>query len=123
MKWFLKGLKQYTDFQGRSRRKEFFMFNLFNSLFGILLMIISAILAKLLNSEVFILLYVLYLFATILPSIALTIRRLHDIGKSGWTMLVSFIPVIGSFWLLYLLITESEPEENEYGANPKLEVL
>lgn len=123
MKWFLKVLRQYSDFNGRARRKEYFMFNLFNALFGIVLMIIATILVKVTESEFFILLYLIYIFATLLPSLAVSIRRMHDIGKSGWMLLVSFIPLIGSFWVLFLLITESDQGENEYGKNPKIETL
>jgi len=47
------------------------------------------------------------------------VRRLHDIGKSGWMVLIAFIPLIGVFWLLFLLVTDSSPGENQYGKNPK----
>ena len=63
--------------------------------------------------------YGLYLLAIIIPSIAVGVRRLHDIGKSGWMMLISLIPLIGGIWLLVLMVTDSNPEENEYGPNPK----
>ena len=55
----------------------------------------------------------------IIPSIAVGVRRLHDIGKSGWMMLVVFIPFVGAIWLLILFVMDSKPGANEYGPNPK----
>lgn len=62
------------------------------------------------------LIYGLILF---IPSLAVLVRRLHDIGKSGWMLLIAFIPLIGAFWLLFLLVSDSSPDENQYGKNPK----
>lgn len=64
-------------------------------------------------------LYGIYLLAIILPSLAVAVRRLHDIGKSGWMILISLIPLIGGIWLLVLLVTDSNPGDNQYGPNPK----
>ena len=64
-------------------------------------------------------LYGIYLLAIILPSLAVAVRRLHDIGKSGWMILISLIPLIGGIWLLVLLVTDSNPGNNQYGPNPK----
>jgi uncharacterized membrane protein YhaH (DUF805 family) len=50
-----------------------------------------------------------------------TVRRLHDVGKSGWMFFVIFIPIIGFFWLLYLLTLEGDKHDNEFGPDPKLE--
>jgi uncharacterized membrane protein YhaH (DUF805 family) len=63
--------------------------------------------------------YGLYLLAVIIPSLAVGVRRLHDVGKSGWMILISLIPIIGAIWLLVLFVTDSNPGENQYGANPK----
>ncbi|MFN3568205.1 MAG: DUF805 domain-containing protein [Caldimicrobium sp.] len=60
-----------------------------------------------------------YMFATLLPYLAVTVRRLHDVGKSGWWILISLVPFIGLIWLLVLLCTDSQPGENKYGPNPK----
>ena len=57
----------------------------------------------------------LYSLATFIPSIAVAIRRLHDVGKSGWMLLVVFIPLLGGIWLLVLYCTDSQPGDNEYG--------
>ncbi len=61
----------------------------------------------------------LAMLALLVPSIAVGVRRLHDIGKSGWMLLVSLIPFIGSIWLLIMLCTEGQKEDNEYGPDPK----
>ena len=61
----------------------------------------------------------LYSLVVLIPSIAVSIRRLHDIGKSGWWLLIAFIPCIGAFVLLYFLIQDSQQESNQYGPNPK----
>lgn len=63
--------------------------------------------------------YGLYSLALIIPSLAVTVRRLHDVGKSGWMILISLIPIVGAICLLVLLFTDSNPGENEFGANPK----
>ncbi len=65
--------------------------------------------------------YVIYALIVLIPGIAVAIRRLHDIGKSGWMLLVGLIPLAGAIWLLILLVTDSQPGDNEYGSNPKLE--
>ncbi len=62
--------------------------------------------------------YLLYALAVFLPSLALTVRRLHDVGKSGWFILIGLIPIVGAIWLLVLMVTDSAPRDNEYGSNP-----
>ena len=54
-----------------------------------------------------------------MPSLAVAVRRLHDIGKSGWMLLIGLIPLVGAIWLLILLLRDSEAGENKYGPNPK----
>jgi uncharacterized membrane protein YhaH (DUF805 family) len=65
-------------------------------------------------------LYLLYAIFIFIPGLAVTVRRLHDIGKSGWMLLISLLPLVGAIWLLVLLLTNSQHEENEYGESPKL---
>ncbi len=119
MNWYLKVLKQYADFNGRARRKEYWMFVLFNTIFAFAAMALDNVLGIAMEGIGYGPLYGLYLLAVIIPSIAVGVRRLHDIGKSGWMMLISLIPLIGGIWLLVLLLTDGTPGENEYGANPK----
>ncbi len=117
MNWYLKVLKQYADFSGRARRKEYWMFVLFNIIFAIAAMILDTVLG--IGFAGFGPIYGLYLLAMLIPSIAVGVRRLHDIGKSGWMMLVIFIPFVGGIWLLILFILEGQAGTNEYGPNPK----
>lgn len=113
MNWYLKVLRKYADFGGRARRKEYWMFVLFNLIFAI----VAAILDSMLGSSM--LIYGLYGLAMLIPSLAVTVRRLHDIGKSGWMFLIILIPIIGFIWLLILLIKDGDHAENQYGADPK----
>ena len=64
-------------------------------------------------------LYAIYTLAVLIPSLAVSVRRLHDVGKSGWMCFIALIPLIGGIWLLVLMLTDSNSGENEYGANPK----
>jgi uncharacterized membrane protein YhaH (DUF805 family) len=107
MNWYLKVLKQYADFSGRARRKEYWMFQLFDVIFIIVAMIFA------------IPLFVLYVLATRIPALAVTVRRLHDVGKSGWMLFIGLIPLIGSIWFLVLMLTDSQQGTNKWGQNPK----
>jgi uncharacterized membrane protein YhaH (DUF805 family) len=107
MNWYLMVLKKYADFNGRSRRKEYWMFVLFNMITQYGLMAILALISPKLIMVVYV-----YVFAVLIPSLAVAIRRMHDVGKSGWYIL---IPIYN----LVLACTDSEPGTNEYGPNPK----
>jgi uncharacterized membrane protein YhaH (DUF805 family) len=65
--------------------------------------------------------YIGYGLAVLIPSIAVAIRRLHDVGKSGWMYLIIILPIIGPIWLIILFVTEGELGENQFGPNPKNE--
>ena len=119
MNWYLKVLKQYADFSGRARRKEYWMFVLFNMIFAIVAMILDNILGIAIEDVGYGPLYGLYVLAILIPGLAVVVRRLHDVGKSGWMILIALIPLIGAIWLLVLMVTDSNPGENEYGQNPK----
>jgi uncharacterized membrane protein YhaH (DUF805 family) len=115
MNWYLKVLRQYADFEGRASRTEFWMFVLFNIIFSIAANVLDYLFGTY---------YVfsgIYSLAVLIPSLAVSVRRLHDINKSGWMILVSLIPIIGFIWLLILFIMEGTPGENQYGANPEEE--
>ncbi|WP_163970319.1 DUF805 domain-containing protein [Oceanobacillus halotolerans] len=117
MEWYVKVLKNYVNFQGRARRTEYWMFTLFNLLAIILLTIIEAMIG------LFGVLTFLYNIAILLPALAVQIRRLHDIGRSGWWILISFVPIAGGIILLVFMCLDSEPNDNQYGPNPKIELL
>lgn len=115
MKWYLKVLKEnYADFNGRARRKEYWMFLLFNYV----AMIVATIIDSIIGFPLFLLVIAL---GTIVPSIALVVRRMHDLDKSGWFALVGLIPLIGGIWLFVLLVTEGTKGSNQYGEDPKNE--
>ena len=113
MEWYLKVVRDnYANFNGRASRQEYWMFFLFNMIFAIVIMGIDIILGLgFLN--------VIYSLVVMIPGMAVNIRRLHDIGKSGWMVLIVLIPCIGAFWLLYLMVQDSSPLDNEYGPSPK----
>jgi len=119
MEWYLKVLRQYADFEGRARRQEYWMFVLFNVIFAVGAMIIDNVLGLTLAHLPYGVFYFVYTLAVFIPGLGVTVRRLHDIGKSGWMLLVALIPIVGSIWLLVLLVTDGTPGENEYGINPK----
>lgn len=117
MNWYLKVLKQYADFKGRARRKEYWMFVLFHIIAVILTVIIDSIIGTEFNGVGFF--YIIYLLLTIIPGLAVSARRMHDIGKSGAWFLINFIPLIGPFWFLILTCMEGEARSNQWGENPK----
>lgn len=113
MQWYLKVVQNYIGFDGRARRKEYWLFTLING-------IIYLLLALLMNvADALSIIFLLYYLGVLIPSIAVTIRRLHDIGKSGWWILISFIPVVGGIILFIFTLLDSQMESNQYGANPK----
>ncbi|MFI8434256.1 DUF805 domain-containing protein [Streptomyces sp. NPDC079020] len=113
MNWYLDVLKNYAGFSGRARRKEYWMFVLFNIIAAVILMAIGAAIGTQVP-------YYIYIVAVIVPSLAVIVRRLHDTGRSGWWILISLVPLVGGIILLVFLATEGKYEANEYGANPKL---
>lgn len=113
MNWYLKVLKQYADFNGRARRQEYWMFVVFNIVIGIVAGALDAAIGT------WGAISGIYGLAMFIPGLAVGVRRLHDIGKSGLMLLVVFIPVIGVIWLIILLATDGMSGSNAYGDNPK----
>lgn len=122
MNWYLKVMKQYADFNGRARRKEYWMFLLFNIIFAIVAMMIDGGIGTNMAPLPYGYVYIAYALVTFIPGLAVAVRRLHDIGKSGWWILIALVPLIGGIWLLVLLCTDSQPGDNAYGPNPKAEM-
>lgn len=91
---------------------------LFNSIFLIIAIILDNIFGTAIEDVGYGLFYLLYSIAVFLPGLAVSVRRLHDVGKSGWMILISFVPLIGGIWLFILMVTESDPGQNVYGLNP-----
>lgn len=127
MKYYLSVLKNYATFSGRATRSEYWYFVLFNLIFAIAAMIIDNLLGSTFHMESpsgtinlhYGYVYVLYGLFVFIPGLALLVRRLHDVNKSGWFVLILLIPLVGAIWILVLACTDSQPGINEYGANPK----
>lgn len=119
MNWYLDVLKQYAVFNGRSRRKEYWFFVLFNLIASIVLSVVDSVIGTFSAESGIGLLSGLYSLAVLVPAIAVSIRRLHDTNRSGWWLLISFIPLIGAIVLIVFLAQDSNPGDNQYGPNPK----
>lgn len=123
MDWYLDVLKnKYATFRGRARRKEYWMFLLINLVVSVALALIDSLIGSVSESGMGLLSSV-YSIGVLIPSLALSVRRLHDIGRTGWWVLISIIPVIGAVVLLVFMLLDSEPGSNRYGANPKEGIL
>lgn len=112
MNWYLEVLKKYAVFDGRARRKEYWMFFLFNVLISIVLTIVEMSLGIFGVS-------LIYSLAVLIPGIAVSVRRLHDINKSGLWLLIAFIPFIGAIVLLVFFVIDGTQGNNDYGPSPK----
>ncbi|MFD8205164.1 DUF805 domain-containing protein [Streptomyces sp. NPDC059695] len=112
MNWYVDVLKKYAVFDGRARRKEFWMFVLFNAIILTVLTLVDEVIGfRLLSS--------LYGLAVLLPYVGVLIRRLHDTGRSGWWALLALIPVAGVIVLIVFCAGEGEQQQNAHGPNPK----
>jgi len=110
MNWYLEVLKKYAVFSGRARRMEYWMFTLFYILIYFALLIGLGFVAGAKIAGTIVMIYGLAMFV---PSLAVAVRRMHDIGRSGWWIL---LPIVN----LIFLCMDSQADENEYGANPKI---
>jgi len=117
--WYLEVLKKYAVFAGRARRRELWSFVLCNVLISIALGIIDYVTGTFHPAGGTGLLQALYGLAVLIPNIAVSVRRLHDINRSGWWLFIGLIPIIGSIILLIFVLKDSQPGENQYGPNPK----
>ena len=113
MNWYLGCWKKYAEFSGRARRKEFWMFFLFNFLAFFALGIVDVVLGTSCA------LCGIYNLAAVIPGLAVLVRRLHDTDHSGWWYWIGLIPLIGFIVLLVFLCSDSKPGENRFGPNPK----
>jgi uncharacterized membrane protein YhaH (DUF805 family) len=113
MNWYLNVLKKYAVFEGRARRTEYWMFVLINILIAFVIGLVEGVLgspAVLAN---------LYSLAILVPALAVSVRRLHDTGRSGWFLLLSLIPLAGPIILIIFMAQDSAAERNQFGPNPK----
>ena len=119
MSWYLEALKKYAVFHGRSRRAEYWYFVLFNLIVAIVLAAIDSLLGTFSSAQNIGLLSGIYSLAVLIPTLAVTIRRLHDIDRSGWWILINLVPLIGTIVLLVFALMDGTPGDNRYGPNPK----
>lgn len=119
MNWYIQVLKKYAVFTGRARRKEYWFFVLINILIVFFLAFIDNTLGTFRAESGIGLFSGIYSLAVFLPGLGVSIRRLHDSNRSGWWMLVSFIPLIGFIVLFIFMLLGGTPGDNQYGANPK----
>ncbi|MCS4297509.1 MULTISPECIES: DUF805 domain-containing protein [Acinetobacter] len=99
--------KKFADFKGRARRSEFWYFELFCVLISLAFSFISEDAAT------------IAMIVTFIPNIAVSVRRLHDIDRSGWWMLIALVPIVGILLLLFWATQEGNPTTNQYGESPK----
>lgn len=128
MEWYLMVWKKFAEFEGRSRRQEYWMFQLFNILAIFAMSAVGAIgiaISQKFGGILF-LPFVLYFLAAIIPAIAVSVRRLHDTGRSGWLLLLfvglGMIPIVGFISAIVQIVfmcQDSAPGPNQYGPNPK----
>lgn len=111
MKWYLKVVKDnYANFNGRACRQEFWMFVLFNLIISIAAGVLDSMFGTMFIS-------IIYGLAILIPGLAVSIRRLHDTGKTAWFLLIGLIPVV-NLVLIYFFVIESNNEANKYGSPP-----
>ena len=113
MNWYLKAMKQYVDFSGRARRKEYWMYFLVYFLITLVCGVVEGVLSMpgVLTG--------LVALVHLLPSLGVTVRRLHDTDRSGWWILIALIPLVGWLVLLYFTVIAGQTQDNRFGADPK----
>ena len=112
MEHYMNALLSYADFSGRNRRKAFWMFVLFNTIFSIICNVIDGALGTMFIGSI-------YSLALLIPGLSAGARRLHDTGRSGWWQLLWLVPIIGWIVLIVFLVQDSHEGENDFGPNPK----
>ncbi len=124
MAWYLLAWQRATDFSGRSRRTEYWMFQLFNLLAALVVGLVAFLFGFIVSEKdglnAFALCMGVFGVISFIPALSITIRRLHDIGRSGWWYLIAFVPLIGGLILFVFTLLDSDPDRNEYGPNPKV---
>jgi uncharacterized membrane protein YhaH (DUF805 family) len=119
MNWYLSVLKRYVAFDGRARRQEYWMFTLISVIISLVLMAIDHAMGTVSASAGIGTLGAIYALAVLLPSLGVTVRRLHDTDRSGWWLLICLVPLIGGIVLLVFLCIEGTRGSNRFGPDPK----
>lgn len=119
MDWYVAVLRKYAVFEGRARRKEYWMFCLFNLIASCAFATIDVVTGGFNRQYGLGLFSALYSLAVIVPSIAVSVRRLHDTDRSGWWLLVGLVPCLGAIVLIVFFVQGGTPGQNRFGADPK----
>lgn len=119
MSWYIEVFRKYAVFGGRSRRKEYWFFFLFNIIVSFVLGFIDGLTGSFSPETGLGILSAIYTLVVIIPAIAVAVRRLHDTNRSGWWLLISLVPIVGAIVLIVFLVQDSDAGENQYGQNPK----
>jgi uncharacterized membrane protein YhaH (DUF805 family) len=130
MEWMILPYKRYADFSGRSRRREFWMFTLFYSLVLVAMLFAFVAASGPFNdaagtadsgavSATFVIALLVFWLGSLIPGLAVQVRRFHDQGNSGWLVLLNLIPYLGSFIVLILMCIDGTRGDNSYGPDPK----
>ena len=117
IQWLFKVLGHYSDFSGRARRREFWIFMLFIFLTAGLVSFLNLV-GDYFSDRALYAAFMCYGVVMWLPAMAVAVRRLHDVGKSGWALLIVLIPIIGVIWLFALMVTKGQQVNNKYGRDP-----
>ena len=120
---YINCIKKYGELTGRSTRREYWIFFLINIIASLFFSLIDYVIASLIEGDYFPIFRTLYALFILFPSLAVAVRRLHDIGKSGETLFIWFLPLVGGIWILVLLATKGDHFENKYGPSPYEPVL
>lgn len=120
MNWYIKALKKYAVFNGRARRRECWLFVLFNIIITVALAVIDGVTGSFSAEAGMGMLTGIYALAVLLPGVAVAVRRLHDTDRSGWWLLIALVPLIGGLVLLVFMVQDGKPGDNYYGPNPKM---
>jgi uncharacterized membrane protein YhaH (DUF805 family) len=118
MIWFIRALKKYATFSGRARRREFWMFQLCTCLIAFAISVISVWVGV--HDDLFAVKVALLYLLLLLPTLAVTVRRLHDTGRSGWYLFVTLVPIGGAVAFLIFVAQGGVLGTNEYGPDPKM---
>lgn len=116
---YVEVFKKALDFEGRATRKEYWCFYLINMLIYIILNLLDIMLGVYSFEAGVGILSLIFIIVVLIPGLAVTFRRLHDIGRSGWWFLVNLIPLIGPIIFLIFMLLDSQEGENRYGLSPK----
>lgn len=120
IEWYKKVVfENYANFNGRARRSEYWYFTLANLIIALVLMVIDRTTGMTYGVASSGILGSIYSLLVFIPGITAMVRRLHDVGKSGWFFFINLIPIIGWIWFFVLMVTAGENGTNNYGPDPK----